>query len=1382
MSVTRDQLFNTILRNTLENDNPTFHCTSLTSIEVEAITKKNLPIDVDYLAIQDRCDALFKKPDLVKLFGDSSCVFFKTPKREKIYSAVLREVLTIGKIGDYKLSIKSVVRPLDTDVQDNNLNDEVADKETQHSSESAQLFDDEYSSNGEDEIEFDVTSRNDRSGDESSSSSDSDSDDENESLIGRQNSISELPASSTPTRNAPSSSTSSICALSGNGNSDSVEDDRTVDQNTTNSTTDLFHGIVMNILRTIRSRHANPFSFTLFTEFILKHFTDSHLVIWKHGQKVPLGVMLPRLMILMADAKLPVEIALGIQFNIPNQYVCAEVKQGLYSCSYSNFLSNRMCNICITDPKVARKYRQECYRVCVYNVFHHVKKTLNYVLLRDKSQKETTLEAFKKSFMELIKTYREVIDQLKENELRLETYVVARNLKQLKKYADTMKELLKSFNYVVTPLGVLERRLHQYGNVLEDLFEYSLNCSGIEAFLFFLFYDKFKYFMNSTKRINRRFLDSNLGMVVDSQYFDRKTGRPTLFLFNEKSLNEIHSILLQTFFDKHSRKPHLMYFYISYYVEFKSQVDAESALRTVAVGHIADLIFTKLSRNCKSLRAGIVKEFISVDEMYDIFIKKYTNNTFFRKCIEILKQFSSMDVFNTNLQQFLAYIEFNFLYHKTHYIIGLTEADDAKALLWGPIEEFMESTTYEEFLMLKYSKQQISNKQYLILNLGDRIFNAYKKNHVHWISHFYPVGTQVPLPKFHVIIEEVMSFVLMTFPKIFNDLNSGLVTCSFFFNNFKALSKFIFAALVKYHAGHAKPSMRLVKYIENTVHFKYWSKDKHTEYTFNRLILFSGRFDVVGRPSGISLPLPKKVLLTNRWGSHPHPHLTQEYIDYVVSSAAARRIREPGNGEVLDQMYSVEKVNAPTDSQNETANDLVRAEKHSISQSDDNSRRKIYRTNDNDESNFSFIQQQQSAIPEDNAETATSDQHESRTGNGNSLGGGFDEFQQGDASSNSFPVNDSLNCSSFSGLSDAFFSGSSDTFSNAASDTYSSASSSESSNASSNGSSNASPHNESFHNSQASDSVEYSSESFNSSNNSMNCSQTSDSFDYSSSSSNGSYSPSSSNETFKYAPLNDSFYSPMNDSISSSSGDETSDAYLPSETYYTPLIVKSRRNAIPIVKSKSPRPIVKSRNVTSIIKSKKRFTSVQSGSVTPIVKSSKRSAVVQSRRCFTPVIESRKNATLATQSKNFASIAQPRMNFTAVDDFENFPSPFAQPRRNDVSVVQFKRSFIPVSQSKNDTSVVPSKNSINPVSQSRNITPTVQSEWNIMPIRQFKRSTNQSKWNTVPKEINSNSTSSNEEGLLFNPTIIFGIVFVVIVFQLISFFFRWISIVFFNNY
>ena len=124
VSISEQDIFRTTLSAVTEVGHCTLPVEDVTQDEITAMNSNCTDMDIDYFMMKETCSVLLSKEPVVNLLADFSAEFFPRPIRENIYSAIVKETLVFGKIGDYKIGIvtkeKGQTEPIFDAEEDNN--------------------------------------------------------------------------------------------------------------------------------------------------------------------------------------------------------------------------------------------------------------------------------------------------------------------------------------------------------------------------------------------------------------------------------------------------------------------------------------------------------------------------------------------------------------------------------------------------------------------------------------------------------------------------------------------------------------------------------------------------------------------------------------------------------------------------------------------------------------------------------------------------------------------------------------------------------------------------------------------------------------------------------------------------------------------------------------------------------------------------------------------------------------------------------------------------------------------------------------------------------------------------------------------------------------
>ena len=184
--------------------------------------------------------------------------------------------------------------------------------------------------------------------------------------------------------------------------------------------------------------------FATFRNLLLEYLADFNIVIYRFGQKVPLGDLQVKIYALVHDAKLRVEIAFGKELSLPGFFVAHQFQKEFIKYSYSAFLSNNLCNVRIDDPAVCQSFAAQSYHFVNYNTFHHAEKNINWVLQRESGNRESSLLPFKNSFNSLLQALKAITDKLDDFKSRVEIYYSISSIGELIEAKSSLVEVVKN--------------------------------------------------------------------------------------------------------------------------------------------------------------------------------------------------------------------------------------------------------------------------------------------------------------------------------------------------------------------------------------------------------------------------------------------------------------------------------------------------------------------------------------------------------------------------------------------------------------------------------------------------------------------------------------------------------------------------------------------------------------------------------------------------------------------------------------------------------------------------------------------------------------------------------------------------------------------------
>ena len=787
-------------------------------------------VDVDYLMVMETCEILFSKPVMNNIFGDLACAFFKKPFKETIYSAKIKQVLTIGRIGEYKLSVISSSRY---------ANSEATEEENM------------ISLNEMDSDQINV----------SDSNEDSDIDSDNESNL---DSTNVLP-------------TNSAIGITNQTNEQEIEDDPLfpADSNSTKSGSMLYKSI-KNILQHIHNSENPKPSFQELTMVLKQYFQNTVIVIWRYGQKVPYVDLKIKLVSLLQEAQIPIEIAFGVEYKLVDYFVAAKVTDSTRSFAFSNFMSNECCNLRIHNANIAKSYLKNSYRVCLYNTLQHSKKEISFLLKKDSDVKVATLAAFDPSIRNVCRSIRDLEDKIPDCKLRLEFYVQIHNIKELGETTREIPRLINEFVLCKKPNDQIIRHMNETKRCLRFLYRASKQWSAIECLPFLMFYSIFISYINSNIQLTRSFSETNYGMFLPEHWVDVARHTLTRYFFEETSVVEIWESFAAIFGNTNNGKIVGAYYYFHYYKQFQSYIGPEDIFINKIVEYLSDALSYLSCSEIPNKKHTAQQVFM--EDVLRVLLKKHTQSYFLRELIQLIFENDTVNsTMVTKLVQRLITMGFKVYYDTVLYsLIDLPKNGSLdQQIPWGNIKDFVNNNEYETIAALFRSKDQrilIANET--LIRYCDNLYQAYLLEHIKCESHFYKHHFVNVQRKFSVVFGVFLNLLFMTYALRPNKKKSEFKKIIDQFKNFHDFSRFVYAAGFKYAAITLNPPTTLKKFMENKGVGKLWGKKKG-EYslTFNRILYFSGLFDRKHGEAGIYLPLGDHLCLKSRKGKLPHKHI-----------------------------------------------------------------------------------------------------------------------------------------------------------------------------------------------------------------------------------------------------------------------------------------------------------------------------------------------------------------------------------------------------------------------------------------------------------------------------------------------------------------------------
>ena len=818
-SLNENDLLRATLSSVTESGHCTFTCEELSSEDYNLLTHNASEIDVDYIMLKEECSTMLSKPQISEFFGDFRAEFFTHSVKAGIYSASVKEVLTFGRIGEYKIGTLYTTRSR------------------------AEIIDDE-------EIEA-------------------------ANIVGN-NQYSEDFEECGMTRNDIESRLISISRLT-NG----------------------------------------QMPFERMREYLLQFFNGFTLVIFKYGQKIPLSVIKPKLIDIFQQASIPIEVALGIQYRLNEQFLSANITQDTMKFGFSNFLSNEMGNIRINVPAIAEIYCENAYRLCLYNTFQHFKKDIKLVLEKSPSVSSCSLSAFDASMKEIDTELRRIGTHITDSELRLELYFTIGNLKQLGESIAALKTLICKFAIVRKPMEDVTRIFRQRRKLLKALFSYAKDWTEINTFFFLTYFQKFKSFILSTERTTNVFLQNNCGMFLKENWFDVATKHPTRHFFEANTIVNIKGLLDSVFGDSKNASGVIVYYYILYYNKFLPYIEANREI----VRKVAFTVGNAMLCNEKGNSAASATQHynVTIGDIILVLLSK-TKNVFYEGFLKQLQAVSTTNsLFRVELVQMLSRCKYQTCKNRNCYKLSEITDDSGSTVTWSEVTEFVTRQTYGQLVnsiqgnfndggnisgIENFQNNSVSESDKM---KADKFYRVYrKKEHGFWEAHFLKNTPKEDHWDFRVTQDVFLSFLFTTYAVDLKDVNSRLEKAINLFNSFNDFCRFIYASAFKFYVPYGKSTPKsLTKFFQNLISVKrYQSKTHEFGLTFCRLAYFSGRFDRRYEKEGLYLPLPVRMDLKSRIGLMPH-RMLNETTTISFSSNISSCLSMNNYNDPLDKIFGV---------------------------------------------------------------------------------------------------------------------------------------------------------------------------------------------------------------------------------------------------------------------------------------------------------------------------------------------------------------------------------------------------------------------------------------------------------------------------------------------
>ena len=804
-TLSEEDILKTTLSSVTESGYNTFPCETLSLSEKQALNQTQSEVDIDYFMVKEECSVLLSKRQILDFFSDCSSEIYSNTKKCGLYSTTVKEVLVLGKIGDYQIGT---------------LYSEKLRSES--------FAEDEIDENTYEDKEFENT------GDDSGLTRDD----------------------------------------------------------------------VVSRLKRISEIVTGRISFNRMADLLRREFDGIVLVIWKYGQKIPLKDVLPRIIRILSDAGLPIEVALGVQFSSPSKFYTAKTTQDHKNYGFSNFLSNNMCNIRINNSTLTEIYATNCYRLCIYNTLQHSKKDIDLLLERTPGHINSTLSAFEGSIFRNFSALSRLSDKIMHTSLRLELYFTVGNIVNFNNAISSMKTLLPEFELVSKNSLDVDKIFLRRMDVMKAFFSYSKMMEDIRCLFFILYYARYITFIDSTQKTTDAFLNTNCGMFLPEYWIDRSTKLLTRYFFDANTIPQVWYMLLSVFGESKLSRPNVCFYFMLYFNHFISYLDTNVDFARKCADYIGKslVMMEKITKRQLLLNSST----FGLNDLLFALGRKHKELPFYRGFLDNLKTISSVNGnFIKELTTILIQNRFQSVINCSLFTLMIQQDGTSAHLCWKEIQEFGREVNYEDLFIsesemesLAYSEER-SDNEFLVKIRGsrrmmDRIFQTFCSCLKAQNDNFFGEDMIPYDSKIKPDIAVFASFFLMSFPVNYTERNSVLKKAVDIFKDFAAFVQYLYVALFKYYNEKKETPKKMKSFISNFISAKrYMGKNFGFDMTFNRFTYCSGRFDRLRDVPGLFLPIDARCDIKSRIGKVPYRHLTDFGQMMSLPEANPRSFKDP---------------------------------------------------------------------------------------------------------------------------------------------------------------------------------------------------------------------------------------------------------------------------------------------------------------------------------------------------------------------------------------------------------------------------------------------------------------------------------------------------------
>ena len=622
------------------------------------------------------------------------------------------------------------------------------------------------------------------------------------------------------------------------------------------------------------------------------------VAIARYGQKVPLSVIKPKLVDFLSGCAIPIEVALGQEFEVNGYFLSAKYSGKVKQFAYSNFLSNDLCNILINNEIVARAHCPTCFRLSVYSTLQHHKKDVKIFLERSGAAVDCSLSNFGCSLERSMARLSALCEKIPLAKLRVEMYFSVSSLPDLNNSIRCLRLALQSFELVKCPVDQVQLHFMRSVKLTMQLYSHCKAFEDSKSLCFILFYSKLSSYVFSTEKMSGNFITDNLGLFLSESSFEDSSFVLLPAFTKQYTVHSVYNALVAVFGTSAKSTVFVSYYLAILYIQFKSCFNGEQSVVRFMAQKIGAAIVDLCSVSDSQLHLPVVESNIYV--ILQAIATRFTKKVFVVELVQcFLKSSIESDELFAFLQSYLLSVEFKFCFSNSLYSLK-NSTEYVCTLSYDLLSEVVSRYTSDEFInLLRKGHLERSSSEKRDLQYFEEFLRMFEESELRLADFFLGLnGDFVPLNKrIHMEREVLASFLFVSVPLGRNiTIHSEMVNAISLFTSFESLIKFIYATALKYYHSDSVGHSRYKKYTTNLFPLKRMNsvKDASKNFdglTFNKVIYFSGRFDrTIGR-EGIYLPLLDKMYLLSRYGKVPHQQYTCVH-DILRGRSANSDVRE----------------------------------------------------------------------------------------------------------------------------------------------------------------------------------------------------------------------------------------------------------------------------------------------------------------------------------------------------------------------------------------------------------------------------------------------------------------------------------------------------------